>query len=278
MLTSVILFCNTTTIIHNTTTIILTVVVVLQNKITEVNIFFVDTADVDRPLPNSVDMEAVISHNRGIRALFSFEAAAGGDDGTLGSRVFSCWCPACCALTADVDGAVAGCKSEGSWEQQRIRRADNRGILAQRQHTQQLAKKCTGELTPGCYAVMQTMDEVQSSGEMRGCRWFLVQAQAWTGGSMAKPALKRGTCQSMCVKNEQVVRKGDPLMRVTYFVEDEGDGDGAFNSTIAVADASTLGLRYVLSGSEFHEKEGGDLVLTQAAVAAITNAIAEQAS
>ena len=252
---------------------------VLQAKITQVNIFYVDTADVERPLANSLDSEAVISHNRGIRGLFSFEAAAGGADGVLGSRVFSCWCAVCCACTSDVSGAVAECNAMEGWDQQRLRITTDRGIQAQREAAQKVAADCTKALTPGCYAVMATMEEEESSGgAMRGCRWFLVQAQAWAGGTMTKPALKRGSCKSMCVKNEQVVRAKDPLIRVTYFVEDADDADGAFNSTIAVTDASALGLRYVLAGDEYEEKEGEAVVLTAAAVDAISSALQVQVS
>ena len=169
---------------------------------------------------------------------------------------------------------MAGCESQGEWECQRLRRADNRGLKAQRDAAAQRGIECIGRLTPGCFAVIQTQEEDESSGHMRGCRWFLVQAHAWQRSVMSKKAQRRGSCNPACVKNTQVYNKNDLLIRVTYFLEDEDDEEGAFSSTGCVVDAISGGaLRHVLLDGDVDLREGGLAVLTEGAAEAIERAI-----
>ena len=101
----------------------------------------------------------------------------------------------------------------------------------------------------------------------------MVQAHAWQRSVMSKKAQRRGSCNPACVKNTQVYNKSGKLIRVSYFLEGEGDEDGAFSSTGCVVDASGGALRYVLHDEDVELREGGVAVLTEGAAAAIERAI-----
>jgi hypothetical protein len=226
-----------------------------KSKITEFNVHWIPTAEIIRPAPSSVKVDQVAAFQKGVRRLFSFCATA---TGVLRSRVFSCWCTACCVCgnTTDGVGQVADCASEEKWSEQTLRKRDNVGVRAQNKATEQNARGICSCIKEGQFVALETVDDIVVEGAVNSERFYICRIMRWDDDDtdlQRKETRSRGTVGGKL--NQQPVKKGDPLYRASYFKIDTADPSGlTFVDSGCISVVSGLGFRRILAEGAFQPK------------------------
>jgi hypothetical protein len=223
-----------------------------KGKISEFNIQFLSENDITRPTADSVDVSKIAGHSRGIRGLFSFWVVA---KHRLASRVFSCWCAACCKGERNADNQTVGCERGGRWEVQDVTHQSGRGQVAQHKEIRLRAEELCSKVTVGDFVAMETADYIQAPGASNATNFYICRVMEWEDGTLVRRhSSARGTVGGKY--NAQHVKKGDPLLRVCYYTLDSTEGTGlVFVDSASACTVSGCGFRHILQAGTFGPKQ-----------------------
>jgi hypothetical protein len=194
-----------------------------QGKISRINVMWLDSKDIVRPVQGAVDVDQVRHRELGIgvRKLFSYAVGnydAGTSTTSLVLKRFSCGCNACLDVKFDDDWDTATpCAVAQRRDICPLRRRDNRGVAARKRQELQRALTLAESLNVGDYVALETGDyrrtQREGGGSMHAFLLARVMEQRGSGGKGYVVADDRATR----THDNEEYRPGDPVVLVRLF-------------------------------------------------------------